>query len=430
MDDIIVFSRTPEEHVHRLKAVISKLRAAGLKLKPTKCDLFKQQINYLGHAVSKEEVSTDPEKIAAVTEWPQPTTVTEVRSFLGFVSYYRRFIPNFSKVAKPLNQLLQNLEGTPSQKKKFKVYWGPEQQEAFETLQKLCTESPILAYADFKAPFVLHTDASGDGLGAVLYQIQDGQKRVIAYASRSLSKSERNYPVHKLEFLALKWAITDKFHEYLYGSEFQVFTDNNPLTYVLTTAKLDATGHRWVAALSNYTISITYKPGKGHVDADALSCIKWPEAIDIDSQTVHAVCKGVQAPHGKVETLCQGAQTVDALCQDNAPPGITPLPVVSKPRPKTQPYIRSLTIYRTKPIKHLKIQGDMPSDLKALIRLKKQLILKQGVLYRKVTPTDAKPRLQLILPPSHRNKAIEGCHDQVGHLGQDRVLDLLRDRFY
>ena len=221
-----------------------KLRAAGIKLKPTKCDLFKQQINYLGHVLSKEGVSTETDKITAVTKWPQPTTVTEVRSFLGFVSYYRRFMPNFSKVAKPLNQLLQNLEGTPSQKKKFEVYWGPEQQETFETLQKLCTDSPILAYADFKAPFVLHTDASGDGLGAVLYQVQDGQKRVIAYASRSLSKSERNYPVHKLEFLALKWAITDKFHEYLHGSEFQVFTDNNPLTYVLTTAKLDATGHR------------------------------------------------------------------------------------------------------------------------------------------------------------------------------------------
>ena len=158
----------------------------------------------MGHVVNKEGVSTDRDKITAVTEWLQPTTVTEVISFFGFVSYYRRFILNFSKVAKPLNKLLQNLEGTPSQKKKFKVYWGPEQQEAFEALQKLCTESPILAHADFKAPFVLHTDASGDGLGAVLYQVHDGQKTVIAYASRSLSKSERNYPVHTLEFLALK----------------------------------------------------------------------------------------------------------------------------------------------------------------------------------------------------------------------------------
>ena len=126
-------------------------------------------------------------------------------------------------------------------------------------MQKLCTEPPILTYADFKVPLGLPTDASGDGLGAVLYQVQDGQKRVIAYASRSLSKSERNYPVHKLEFLALKWAITDKCYEYLYGSECQVYTDNSPLAYVLTTAMLDAKGHRWVAALSNYTFSIIYK---------------------------------------------------------------------------------------------------------------------------------------------------------------------------
>ena len=134
----------------------------------------------------------------------------------------------------------------------------------------------------------------------------------------SLTKSERNYPVHKLEFLALKWAITDKFHEYLYGSQFQEYMDNNPLTYVLTMAKLDATGHRWVA-LSNYTFS------KGHKDADVLSWIKWPEAVELNSQTVHAVCEGVQAPHGKVETLCHVAQVADALSKDNAPPGMTPL---------------------------------------------------------------------------------------------------------
>ena len=252
-------------------------------------------------------------KIEAVTEWPRPTTVTEVRSFLGFVSYYRRFIPNFSKVAKPLHILLQNLEGTPNQKKKFKVHWGPEEQKAFETLQRLCTEAPVLAYVDFKSPFILHTDAGTDGLGEVLYQDQDGQRRVIAYASRSLCPSERNYPVHKLEFLTLKWAITDMFHEYLCGAEFQIFTDNNPLTCILTTAKLDATGHRWVAALSNYTFSITYKPGKNNEDADALSRIKWPEAVDISSQSVHAVCEGVQTPHGKIETLCHGAQAVGVL---------------------------------------------------------------------------------------------------------------------
>ena len=119
----------------------------------------------MGHVVGHNGVSTDPKKTEAVTEWPGPTTVTEVRSFLGFVSYYRRFIPNFSKAGKPLNTLLQNFKGTPNQKKKFKVHWGPEQQEAFETLQRLCTEAPVLAYADFKSPFILHTAASCDGLG-------------------------------------------------------------------------------------------------------------------------------------------------------------------------------------------------------------------------------------------------------------------------
>ena len=162
------------------------------------------------------------------------------------------------------------------------------------------------------------------------------------------------------------------------------------------------------------------------MDADALSHIRWPEAIDIDTQTVHAVCKGVQAPHGKVETLCQGAQAVDALCQDNASPGMTPLQWCQT-QAKDPAIHHIVDSIQNTTLKYLKIQGDMPSELKAFIRLRKQLILKQGVLYRRITPVDAKPRLQLILPPSHCTKAIEGCHDQVGHLVQDRVLELLRD---
>ena len=239
----------------------------------------------------------------------------------------------------------------------------------------------MLAYADFKAPFILHTDASGEGLGAVLYQVQEGRQRVIAYASRSLSKSEKNYPVHKLEFLALKWAITDKFHEYLYGSQFQVYTDNNPLTYVLTTAKLDATGHRWVAALSNYTFSIIYKPGKEHKDADALFRIRWPEAMELDSQTVHAVCEGVQAPHGKVETLCQGAHVVDALSKDRATPGMTSLEWchIQAQDPILSQIIRKL---HNKTLGKMKIKMGMPSEMKALIRNRTQLTLKHGVLYK------------------------------------------------
>ena len=136
--------------------------------------------------------------------------------------------------------------------------WSAEQQQEFDTLIEALTTAPILAYPNFTKPFKLHTDASGAGFGAVLYQEIDEQEHVIAYASRGLKASEKNYPAHKLEFLALKWSVCHKFHEYLYGNKFEVLTDNNPLTYVLTTAKLDATGHRWLADLSLYDFSIKY----------------------------------------------------------------------------------------------------------------------------------------------------------------------------
>ena len=161
-------------------------------------------------------------------------------------------------------------------KKKTLVEWNEECQEAFNRLKQLCNQTPILAYANYKKPFKLHTDASENGLGAVLYQKQDdGMDCVIAYASRTLSKSEKNYDAHKLEFLALKWSVTERFHEYLYGGEFDVYMDNNLLTYILTTAKLDATRQRWVASLANYNFKIFYRSGKLNVEADALLRIPW-----------------------------------------------------------------------------------------------------------------------------------------------------------
>ena len=144
------------------------------------------------------------------------------------------------QIARPINRLVS---GENANKKKALVNWTEECQIAFEHLKHLCSQTPILAYANYTKPFKLHTDASEHGLGAVLYQKQDdNMERVIAYASRALSKPERNYDTHNLEFLALKWSIMERFHEYLYGGHSEVYTDNNPLTYILTTAKLDATG--------------------------------------------------------------------------------------------------------------------------------------------------------------------------------------------
>ena len=199
--------------------------------------------------------------------------MTEVQSFLGFTNYYCKFIPKYAQIARPINWLVS---GENANKKKALVEWTEECQIAFEHLKHLCNQMPILAYANYTKPFKLHTDASEHGLGVVLYQKQDdNMEGVIAYASRTLSKPERNYDTHKLEFLALKWSVTERFHEYLYGGHFEVYTDINPLTYILTTAKLDATGQRWVASLANYSFKIFYKSEKLNVEADALSCIPW-----------------------------------------------------------------------------------------------------------------------------------------------------------
>ena len=151
------------------------------------------------------------------------------------------------------------ISGENAAKKNNSIKWDLECQKAFDKLKELCTTTPILAYTDFGKPFKLHTDASVLGLGTLLYQVKEGVEKVISHASHSLTKFESKYPVHKLEFLCLKWVITDQFHEYLYGNTFDVYTDNNPLTYVLTTAKLDAMGHRWVAGLANYNFHIHYK---------------------------------------------------------------------------------------------------------------------------------------------------------------------------
>lgn len=214
LDDVIVDSPDFKSHLNHLEAVFQRLSDHGLKLQPGKCRLFQQGVKYLGHVVSRGGVSTDPEKTQAVRDWPVPTTLRQVRSFLGFVGYYRRFVPSFSRVAAPLTRLLQGTAGHDSSS----VAWSVDCQNAFDKLKQALLSAPILAYADFTQPFKLYTDASFDGLGAVLPQVQEGQERVIVYASRSLVGAERNdqnYSSFKLELLALKWAVTDKFKDSL-----------------------------------------------------------------------------------------------------------------------------------------------------------------------------------------------------------------------
>ena len=224
IDDIIVFSGSMEEHLDHLRQVFNRLRRVGLKLHPQKCVFGSPEVLYLGHRVSAEGIMPDPQKIMAVKHFPVPGCLRELRQFLGLASYYRCFIKNFARISNPLYALLwQDVQ----------FLWTTHCQQAFRQLKDLLTSAPVLAYPDFSIKFLLHTDASREGLGAVLEQEEDGQKHLIAYASRTVSPTERNYGVTELEGLAVVWAIKH-FRAYLVGHKCEVVTDHAPLKSLLT----------------------------------------------------------------------------------------------------------------------------------------------------------------------------------------------------
>ena len=428
LDDLIIFSETYEEHLDRLQRVLQRLREANLKLSPKKCAFFQEKVKYIGHIVSKDGISPDPAKIEKVVNWPRPTTPEEVRRFLGFIGYYRKFVKDFSSIARPLTDLMPAPKKSSRRKPKTPStgswVWDKPQEDAFQTLKNQLASPPILGYPRYKEPFELHTDASMVGLGAVLYQQQDGHKRVIAYASRGLSKTERNYPVHKLEFLALKWSVTEKFNDYLFGSTFTVYTDNNPLTYVLTTAKLDATGHRWVAALSSYNFNIVYRPGNTNADADALS--RLPELLgrnntsNINVDSVKAICN-LQNTQPYVKTLSMtGAATDDPYLPSQH---IVDIKSEQKLDTDIKEWIYWVEQHRKPPKDQLERS---PLTTWFLNNYKLQMI--DGVLYRVIT-VDGEQIQQLVLPEACTQNVLTALHDDMGHQGRDKTLSLVRDRF-
>ena len=351
-----------------------------------------------------------------------PTTITDVRSFLGFTNHYCRFIKEYTKVANPLNALVS---GDNANKKNAAVDWTDECQTAIEKLKSLCTDTPILVYANYKKPFQLQTDANDLGLGAVLYQQDDeGQQRVIAYASRSLSHTERNYPTHKLQFLVLKWAITDRFHEYLYGGQFDVYTDNNPLTYILTSAKLDAMRQRWVASLANFNFRIFYKTGKTNVEADALSCIPRSKCQVIDAAMVKAIIDVVP----RLDLAEYYYNPTDIVSKS------TQMVVHKKLRDdwKTEQENDSITgpVIETMRSKKHDI-SQMNDGSKCLLCNRSRLLLCAGLLYRKVFDGQLQEnKFQFVFPKPYWKQALEACHDNMGHLGIERATSLLRDWFF
>jgi transposase InsO family protein len=261
LDDIIVFGRTFEEHLQRLREVLLRIREAGFRLKRSKCHFAQTKINYLGHVVSAKGIQPDPEKVQAVRCFPRPTNVRGVKGFIGLSSYYRKFIPKYSERAEPLRRL---------EKKGVPFIWGPEQEAAFEDLRLVLSTDVILAYPDFGRPFRLETDASSYGLGAILAQEVNGDWRPVAYASRALSKAEQNYSATECECLAIVWAI-EKFRPYIHGDDFTVVTDHSALRWLMTRPDITGRLGRWALKLQEYRPTIVYRKGTSNGNADALS---------------------------------------------------------------------------------------------------------------------------------------------------------------
>ncbi|KAJ9541670.1 hypothetical protein OSB04_028176 [Centaurea solstitialis] len=257
IDDILIYSKTKEDHVEHLREVLEILRKEQLYAKFSKCDFWLQEVQFLGHLVNREGIKVDPAKVEAVMKWETPKSPTEIRSFLGLAGYYRRFIQDFSKVAVPLTKLTR---------KNVSFVWGEEQQSAFETLrQKLC-EAPVLTLPEGVEDMTVYCDASYHGLGCVLMQ----RGKVISYAARQLKTHEINYPTHDLELAAVVFALK-LWRHYLYGVKCTIYTDHKSLRYFLDQPNLNMRQRRWLDVVKDYDCEILYHPGKANVVADALS---------------------------------------------------------------------------------------------------------------------------------------------------------------
>ena len=420
LDDVIIYSESFEAHIERLAEVFERMRKSGLKISPKKCSLLKEKVSFLGHVVSRDGISTDPSKVESVRDWPVPQNVHDVRSFLGTCSYYRRFILNFASIAKPLHKLTE---------KNVPFVWNDECQTAFQTLKDSLISAPILGYPDMEIPFILDTDASGFGIGSVLSQVKDGQERVIAYFSRSLSKTERNYCVTRRELLAVVESVKH-FHHYLYGTQFTIRTDHGALSWLMNFKNPEAQIARWLEVMSSYNFSIVHRPGRLHRNADGMSRASRP----CEPCTY---CDRQDLKNENASTLL--AMTSDE-CSTNGTSDETDIPFIGSHDMLRTSQSNDHIISKFVQMKETFVDSrpkweDVSCENTVLKQYWSQwdrMYLQNGILYRRYYDTKGHVTDQLVLPQSLRSQVLEYAHSHItaGHLGESRTFDRIQQRFY
>ena len=493
LDDVIIFSRSVDEHMSRLDMVLTKLGQVGLKLKPKKCNLFQREVVYLGHVVSSAGISTDPSKISVIENWPKPKDVSDVRSGLGVFGYYRRFVKGYSNLAKPLTKLTE---------KDVEWDWGPTEDEAWNSLKNGLINAPILAYPDPNEKFILDTDASGFGIGAVLSQIQDGKERVIAYGSRTMTKEERRYCVTRQELLAVVHFVKTYRH-FLYGHKFLIRTDHGALKYLFNFKEPEGQMARWLQVLGTYDFDIEHRAGKRHCNADAMSrgpcrhidgentcCVRVITRSNVDTNVQKS--RNKKRPNRKrskgqkksqiendgtvlnVDSVPEDTGTDAAMCSDTLPAGTdnkatsnTPpeeltirrgsqqdqkdvtnghpaqegwftcdtlnLQVIKEAQ-KKDPVIGKLI--KDKQVGEKPLWGEITNqcgEYKSFWAQWESLeIGSDGLLYRVLKVTNRKVRKQLVIPAKMTDVILGMLHSSVtgGHMGVKRTLVSCKNRFY
>ena len=318
IDDLIIASDTWEEHVEHVRRVLQMLQSCGLKIHPSKSIFGSDVLEYLGHNVlAGKGITMNEAKVAALKSLPTPTNLLELRSVLGFMSYYRHFIPGFSSLVEPLVQLLR---------KDVPFVWGADQQQAYASLRELMSRPGlVLRPVDPNRELILHTDWSTRGIGAVLGQLDDeGREYLCGCISRSLNKHERNYPAYKGELLALTWAV-QSFRTNLHGVRFKLVTDHRPLTWLMSARDLNGQYARWQMMLQEYDFVVQHRPGLQHQNADALSRFPDPHTRDgstgtqldpeehIESGERPGLCLAMRAAPAAVHSAEQ-RDSIDAFC--------------------------------------------------------------------------------------------------------------------
>ena len=435
LDDIIMFLQTTEEHLHRLHLVFDQFWEYNLKLKLSKCSLFKEEINYQAHWVSKQGIQPSDPNLKAIAECTLPQTYMEICAFLGLVDHYWQFIKGFAHIAQPLNE---HIAGEGASRKSEWVSLLEDALGVFQALKQVCMSAPVLAFANYTKEFLLETDASREGLGAVLSPKQeDWWYHPVTYGSWALTVHEKNYHSTKLEFLAIKWAIMEHFKEYLLYRPFLVRTGNNTLTYIMTTPNLDATGHQWVGTLARFNFQLEYQKGQDNTIADMLSWITThlgPEAVQsvLDGVTLgtahraeghdptvvecdHNIEREVQVTAGQVQVEMHMTNWATAQIED----------------PVLNTVLSWLEAQKKTDLRTLLGEHAFSEEGQMVWQNHQNFMTLQNAHYLCSTPKgENKDLLLFMVPKAHWVATLNGCHWDARHQGHDHTLSLLQEHIW